>query len=86
MEKIVALTKDRTWHSAQRLQKRPVMVDMPVIQDRGALRLDHGHDQALCRRRLGDPVFDHRHNAAVCAMATWWGDSWLSRPRLVHSG
>jgi hypothetical protein len=30
------------------------MVDMPVIvrhQDRGALRLDHRHDQALCRRR-----------------------------------
>src|SRR5260370_39981132 len=32
----------------------PHMVDMPVIvrhQDRGALRLDHRHDQALCRRR-----------------------------------
>jgi putative transposase len=31
-----------------------LMVDMPVIvrhQDRGALRLDHRHDQALCRRR-----------------------------------
>lgn len=43
------------------------MVDMPVIvrrQDLGALRLDHGHDQALCRRRLGDLVFDHRHDAA----------------------
>jgi hypothetical protein len=32
-------------------------------QDRGALRLDHLHDQALCRRRLGDLIFDHRHNA-----------------------
>ena len=43
------------------------LVDMPVIvrhQDRGALRLDHRHDQALCRRRLGDLVFNHRHNAA----------------------
>src|SRR6516164_3980033 len=32
----------------------PHMVDMPVIvrhQDRGALRLDHRHDQALCRAR-----------------------------------
>ena len=32
----------------------PLLVDMPVIvrhQDRGALRLDHRHDQALCRRR-----------------------------------
>ena len=31
---------------------RPLMVDMPVIvrhHDRGALRLDHRHDQALCR-------------------------------------
>jgi hypothetical protein len=30
------------------------MLDMEVIvrhQDRGALRLDHRHDQALCRRR-----------------------------------
>ena len=30
------------------------LVDMPVIvrhKDRGALRLDHRHDQALCRRR-----------------------------------
>jgi len=33
---------------------RPLMADMPVIvrhQDRGALRLDHRHDQALCRRQ-----------------------------------
>jgi len=32
----------------------PTLVDMPVMarhQDRGALRLDHRHDQALCRRR-----------------------------------
>ena len=36
------------------LRRSPLMVDMPVIvrhQDRGALRLDHRHDQALCRRR-----------------------------------
>src|ERR1700683_3728726 len=35
--------------------QRPNLVDMPVIvrhQDRGALRLDHRHDQALCRRRV----------------------------------
>ena len=34
--------------------RRPHLADMPVIvrhQDRGALRLDHRHDQALCRRR-----------------------------------
>jgi hypothetical protein len=33
----------------------PLLVDMPVIvrhQNRGALRLDHRHDQALCRRRV----------------------------------
>jgi hypothetical protein len=32
----------------------PLLVDMPVLvvhQDRGALRLDHRQDQALCRRR-----------------------------------
>jgi hypothetical protein len=32
----------------------PHLADMPLIvrhQDRGALRLDHRHDQALCRRR-----------------------------------
>jgi hypothetical protein len=31
-----------------------IWFDMPVIvrhQDRGALRLDHWHDQALCRAR-----------------------------------
>ncbi len=42
------------------------MADMPVIvrhQDRGALRLDHRHDQALCRAQ-GRVIFDHRHNAA----------------------
>jgi hypothetical protein len=36
-------------------RKHTLMVDMPVIvrhQDRGALRLDHRHDQALCRRRV----------------------------------
>jgi len=52
---------------SQLVELFPLMVDMPVIvryQDRGALRLDHRHDQALCRRRLGDLVFDHRHNAA----------------------
>ena len=35
-------------------RERTHLVDMPVIvryQDRGALRLDHGHDQALCRSR-----------------------------------
>ncbi len=34
--------------------RRALMVDMPVIvkhQDRDALRLDHRHDQALCRGR-----------------------------------
>jgi hypothetical protein len=39
--------------------KRPLMADMPVIvrhQDRGALRLDHRHDQALCRGRRSDLV------------------------------
>jgi hypothetical protein len=36
---------------ASRLDSRPLMADMQVIvrhQDRGALRLDHLHDQALC--------------------------------------
>jgi hypothetical protein len=28
------------------------------------LRLDHWHDQALCRRGGNDLTFDHRHNAA----------------------
>jgi hypothetical protein len=39
---------------ARDAQAFPLMVDMPVIvrhQDRGAPRLDHRHDQALCRRR-----------------------------------
>ena len=55
-------------HLPERPLQRSLMVDMPVIvrhQNRGALRLDHRHDQALCRRRLGDLVFDHRHNAAM---------------------
>jgi hypothetical protein len=65
------------WHLRWERCRHALMVDMPVIvrhQDRGALRLDHRHDQALCRRRLGDLVFDHRHNAAdrkllqVCAL------------------
>jgi len=39
---------------ASQAGEHPVMVNMPVIvehQDRVALRLDHRHDQALCRRR-----------------------------------
>src|SRR4029077_11921951 len=45
-------TSSERWNS----RECTVMVDMPVIvrhQDRGALRLDHGHDQALCRRPGG---------------------------------
>jgi hypothetical protein len=43
-----------TMHFPALCQEHPHLVDMPVIvrhQDRGALRLDHRHDQALCRRR-----------------------------------
>ena len=43
-----------TLWSAGLRPRLPLMVDMSVIvrhQDRGALRLDHRHDQALCRRR-----------------------------------
>ena len=63
---------------------RPGLVDMPVIvrhQDRGALRLDHRRDQALCRRRLGDLIFDHRHNVDIgsaCSLV-FAGRAWSSR-------
>jgi hypothetical protein len=46
--------------------RRPDLVDMPVIvrhQDRGALRLDHRHDQAFMPPKGSDLIFDHRHNA-----------------------
>jgi hypothetical protein len=45
------------------LTERTLMVDMRVIvrhQDRGALRLDHLHDQALCGPKgEGDLLITH---------------------------
>ena len=49
-----ACPRPRPKNSTKRRGRHPDLVDMPVIvrhQDRGALRLDHRHDQALCRRR-----------------------------------
>src|ERR1700755_1861427 len=66
-----------TLNSLRPAARRPLLADMPVIvrhQDQGALRLDHRHDQALCRRR--SVIFEHRHNAAMSArLVPWLHDS-----------
>ena len=61
-----------------------LMADMPVIvrhQDQGALRLDHRHDQALCREGA-QRADDVSQNWTFCAgrivhrHGSWQGHSW----------
>ena len=70
-------------------RKRPVLADMQVIvrlQDRGALRLDHLHDQALCEpEERADLLITHiMPRSALWTGADQLADEYRASPDGVH--